>query len=37
MYYLRQLFNKKVLLGITSIIALIYVLALFFNNLQGTI
>ena len=37
MYYLRQLFTKKNLLGIASIGGFIYLLALLLNYLQGTI
>ena len=37
MYYVRKLFTKKNLLGITSIGGFIYLLALLLNYLQGTI
>jgi len=37
MFYLRQLFNKKNVLGLVSVGGFIFLLALLLNFLQGTI
>ena len=37
MHYIKDLFNKKILLGLASVGGFIYLLALLLNFLQGTI